>query len=189
MKRFTVTDFCQQFISNHIRAGSFCVDATAGNGHDTEFLCRLAGNPGKVLAFDIQELAVKNTLDRLTRLGLDHIGTVILDSHAHLANYVSPNCADCIMFNFGYLPGGDHQMATKPETSLSAIRQGLECLKPGGLMSLCIYSGGDTGFEEKDALLSFVKNLDPKKYLVIVSEYANRAGNPPVPVFIFKEVL
>ena len=68
------------------------------------------------------------------------------------------------------------------------IRQGLECLKPGGLMSLCIYSGGDTGFEEKDALLSFVKNLDPKKYLVIVSEYANRTGNPPVPVFIFKEV-
>ena len=75
---------------------------------------------------------------------------------------MSPDCADCIMFNFGYLPGG--------------------------LMSLCIYSGGDTGFEEKDALLSFVINLDPKKYLVILSEYANRAGNPPISVFIFKEV-
>lgn len=188
MKRFTVTDFCHQFISNHIGAGAFCVDATAGNGHDTEFLCRLAGDSGKVLAFDIQDVAVNNTRDRLMRLGLDHIGTVILDSHAHLANYVAPNCTDCIMFNFGYLPGGDHQMSTKPETSLSAVQQGLECLKPGGLMSLCIYSGGDTGFEEKDALLSFVTGLDPKKYLVIVSEYANRAGNPPIPVFIFKEV-
>ena len=79
-------------------------------------------------------------------------------------------------------------MSTKPETSLSAVQQGLECLKPGGLMSLCIYSGGDTGFEEKNSLLSFVTGLDPKNYLTIVSEYTNRSGNPPIPVFIFKEV-
>ena len=26
----------------------------------------------------------------------------------------------------------------------------LELLKKGGVMSLCIYSGGDTGFEERD---------------------------------------
>ena len=55
MKRFTVTDFCHQFIVNHISEGSFCVDATAGNGHDTAFLCGLVGDSGRVLAFDIQE--------------------------------------------------------------------------------------------------------------------------------------
>lgn len=188
MNRFTVTDFCHQFISNHIHEGAFCIDATAGNGHDTAFLSRLAGNQGKVLAFDIQEAAVQATRARLSRLGLDHIGEVVLDSHDRMMHYAAENSADCIMFNFGYLPGGDHAMATRPETSLSAVRQGLDCLKPGGLMCLCIYSGKDTGFAERDTLLPFVKSLNPKEYLVIVSEYANRAGDPPIPVFIFKGV-
>ena len=40
--------------------------------------------------------------------------------------------------------------------------------------------------EEKEAVLSYLKGLDGKKYLVIVSEYANRPNNPPIPVLIMK---
>ena len=189
MRRFTVTDFCHQFIANHIHEGAFCIDATAGNGHDTEFLCRLAGDSGKVLAFDIQQAAVDSTRCRLKKNRLDHIGRVVLDSHARISEYAGPDTVDCIMFNFGYLPGGDHEMSTQPASSLSAIKQSLICLKPGGLLSLCIYSGGDTGFDERDAILPYIKGLDPHEYLVIVSSYANRPGNPPIPAFIFKETL
>lgn len=188
MKRFTVTDFCHRFISDHISEGAFCVDATAGNGHDTEFLCRLAGPSGKVLAFDIQEQAVAATQKRLDGCGLSHIGQIILDSHTHIDRYVSPDTADCIVFNFGYLPGGDHSMATQPDTSLTAIEKSLQCLKPGGLLALCIYSGGDTGYAERDAILPYLKGLDPREYLVIISTYANRPGDPPIPAFIFKHV-
>ena len=53
-------------------------------------------------------------------------------------------------------------------------------------MSLCIYSGGDSGFEERDAILEELKTLDGKKYLVIKSEYYNRPNNPPMPVMIIK---
>ena len=53
-------------------------------------------------------------------------------------------------------------------------------------MSLCIYSGGDSGFEERDTLLSYLKELDSKKYLVILSSYYNRPKNPPIPVLIWK---
>ena len=53
-------------------------------------------------------------------------------------------------------------------------------------MSLCIYSGGDTGYEERDALLTFLKNLDSRKYLVIRCEYYNRRKDPPMPVLIVK---
>ena len=53
-------------------------------------------------------------------------------------------------------------------------------------MSLCIYSGGDSGFEERDALLDYLKQLDTKKYLVILSSYYNRPNNPPIPVLIQK---
>lgn len=53
-------------------------------------------------------------------------------------------------------------------------------------MSLCIYSGSDTGFEEKEALLTYVKALDQRLYLVIRSDYFNRANYPPIPVLIYK---
>ena len=92
-----------------------------------------------------------------------------------------------ICFNFGYLPGGDHRIATSPATSVEAVEQGLRILKKGGMMSLCIYSGGDTGFEEKEALLAFLGTLPPRRYTVIVNTYYNRGNHPPVPVFIFKE--
>ena len=60
-------------------------------------------------------------------------------------------------------------------------------IKKGGVMSLCIYSGGETGFEERDILLAYLKSLDEKKYLVIVSAYYNRKNNPPIPVLIIKK--
>ena len=53
-------------------------------------------------------------------------------------------------------------------------------------MTICIYSGGDTGFQERDVMLSFIRQLDPHKYLVIQSEYVNRPNNPPIPVLIIK---
>lgn len=90
------------------------------------------------------------------------------------------------MFNFGYLPSGDHALATRASTSIPAIQAGLSLLKKGGMMSLCIYSGGDSGFEERDALLSFLKDLDYKKYIVVLSQYWNRPNHPPIPAIIFK---
>ena len=53
-------------------------------------------------------------------------------------------------------------------------------------MTLCIYSGGESGFAERDALLSYLKTLDVKKYLVILSCYYNRPNHPPIPVLIKK---
>ena len=76
--------------------------------------------------------------------------------------------------------------ATKGDTSIEALTQGLSLLRKGGLISLCIYSGGDSGFEERDAVLAWLASLDPHKYLVIRSDYYNRPNNPPIPVLIIK---
>lgn len=91
-----------------------------------------------------------------------------------------------VTFNFGYLPGSDHKIATHPSTSLAAIESALNLLKKGGIINLCIYSGGDTGYEEKEAILNYVKELDSKKWLVIVNAYYNRKNDPPLPVFIYR---
>ena len=77
-------------------------------------------------------------------------------------------------------------MATKAETTIAALEQGLLLLKQGGVMSVCIYSGGDSGFEEKDAVLGWMKGLDPKNYLVLVTEYYNRPNHPPIPALIIR---
>ena len=70
---------------------------------------------------------------------------------------------------------------------MEAVRQGLELLKPGGVMSLSIYYGGPNGYDERDALLSFLRTVDDRRYSVLLSEWANRPGEPPLSVFIWKD--
>lgn len=177
-----------KFVSEHVCPGNFCIDATAGKGRDTAFLCELVGNNGKVLAFDIQEDAVRQTTDLLSEKGFQDIATVILDSHSNMEQYADAETADCIMFNFGWLPGGNHKIFTRPDTSIPAIEAGLRLLKPGGIMSLCIYYGGESGYEERDALLAYLTTIDNRRYTVIVNTFHNRDGDPPIPVFIYKEI-
>lgn len=186
MNSYQITEWCRHFLALHIKPGDLCIDATMGNGHDTLFLSQLTGSQGNVLAFDIQQTALDSTRQRLTSHQAPDNVRLILDSHSHMENYAQPGTISCIVFNFGYLPSGDHTIATRSETSIPAISQGLTLLKKGGLMSLCIYSGGDSGFSERDALLEYLKTLDTKKYLVILSSYYNRPNNPPIPVLIHK---
>ena len=75
---------------------------------------------------------------------------------------------------------------TRSQTSIKAMEQGLTLLKKGGLLSLCIYSGGDSGFQERDDVMNWLKQLDPRKYLVIRSDYYNRPNNPPIPVLVIR---
>ena len=182
-EKYQITEYCHHFLRQYIREGDICVDATAGNGGDTEFLCRLAGKRGKVYAFDVQEQAVRITAERLERAGLRGQAELICAGHERMKEFVKEQAA-AVVFNLGYLPGGDHAVATKADTTLRAAEQALELLKPGGILSLCIYTGGDTGYEERDALLSWLKELDARRWLVIVNSFYNRKNDPPLPVFV-----
>ena len=186
MENYPITVWCSQFIRQQVKEGDLCIDATMGNGNDTLLLSRLCGKSGHVLAFDIQPLALQNTAALLKKENAPDNVSLILDSHSHMDGYVSPETISCIVFNFGYLPGGDHNLATRKETSIAALTCALSLLKKGGILSLCIYSGGDSGFQERDALLKWLKELDSRKYLVIKSDYYNRPNNPPIPVLVIR---
>ena len=186
MKSYQITEYSHEMFRLLAKEGGTYIDATMGNGYDTLFLCRIAGDTGTVLAFDIQQQALEATKTRLKECHMEEKAQLILNSHVHMDRYAEKDSIDGIYFNFGYLPGGDHALATKAETSAEAVYKGLELLKKGGVMALCIYSGKDTGFEEKDRILGLLKELDEKKYLVIVSSYYNRKKNPPVPAWIVK---
>ena len=120
-----------QFMAAHIREGAFCIDATAGRGRDTLFLCRLVGESGRVLALDIQPDAVAQTTALLAAEGVAHRAQVAETCHSRLANYAAPGSVDGVMFNFGWLPGGDHNTFSRADTSVAAVRAALDLLKVG----------------------------------------------------------
>ena len=107
MKRYQITEWCHHFMENHVKEGDLCIDATAGNGNDTLFLCELVGECGRVLAFDIQKEAVENTKKRILEHQMEKRADVFLESHTKMQKYAKEETVDCIVFNFGYLPGGD----------------------------------------------------------------------------------
>ncbi len=182
---YQITEYCHRFLEPYIGEGDVCVDATAGKGNDTEFLRRLVGEKGKVYAFDIQEEAVKATRERMEQKGYSANVIVQCESHDRMQCYVKEEVS-AIIFNLGYLPGGDHSIATNAKTSIRAMEEGMALLKKDGIMSVCIYSGKDSGYEERDKVLSFLKTLDSKKWLVIVHQYYNRKNDPPIPAFIIR---
>lgn len=182
--RISIVDWTHQFLMQYVKEGDICIDATVGNGGDMLFLARLVGKQGSVTGFDIQQIALDHTRENLEQHGVN--GTLYLDSHANMAEYFEPESVAAIVFNLGYLPGGDHKLATKGDSTIQAIEAGLSLLKKGGVISLCIYSGGDSGFEEKEAVLAYLKELDHRKYLVITNEFYNKPNHPPMPVFIIK---
>lgn len=174
-----------RFLEEHIQAGALCIDATAGKGRDTALLCRLAGPSGRVLSFDIQQEAVAQTEELLRQQGLR--AEVHLDSHVHMGRYAEPETVDAIVFNFGRLPGGDPHIFTRAETSVPAVREGLRLLKPGGIMAIALYYGGENGYGERDALLELTASLPQREFTVLSCQWANRGGDPPLPVLIWKE--
>lgn len=174
-----------RFLEEQVKPGAFCIDATAGRGRDAALLCRLAGKTGRVLAFDIQQEAVRQTRALLAAEGL--CAEVICDSHSNLETYAAPETVDCIVFNFGRLPGGDPHIMTTAETSLAAIDAGLRLLKAGGVMALALYYGGVNGYEEKIAVLEHVKSINDRTFTVLSCDWINRRNDPPLPIFIWKE--
>ena len=171
--------WAQELLSSTLDEGSVAVDATMGNGHDTLYLAERVGENGRVYAFDIQPDAVERTRARLAQAGRLERASLFCMSHADMADVVHEQ-VDAVLFNFGWLPGGDHAVTTRTESSLKAVEQARALLKPGGVMTLCIYPGHEEGDRERAALLDWGRALDPKRYDVMVRAYLNQPNHPPL---------
>lgn len=185
-QHFSALNIIHRAISESVREGDLCIDATAGRGNDTVFLARLVGDSGRVIAFDIQEDAVASTRRLLEENNLSGRAEVLLKSHSEMDTAAEENSVSCITFNFGWLPKGDHSIFTHKDTSIPAIEKGLRLLKDGGIMTLIIYYGRETGFEERDALLEYLPTIDSGRFTVIEMPFVNRPNCPPIPIIILK---
>lgn len=174
-----------KYIEQFVKEGDVVIDATAGNGNDTLFLAGLVGERGHVYAFDVQQIALDKTDEKLKSKGLRDRVELIKDGHENLDKYVNREIK-AVMFNLGYLPRGDHNIRTNADTTIDAVEKALELIVPGGIITIVVYHGGDSGFDEKVQVMEFLEKLDPKKYVVMKTEYINQVNCPPILVCIEK---
>lgn len=189
------TVWAMEIVGQYIKEGDTVIDATMGNGHDTLALAQLVGSEGRVIAFDVQSMALENTRALLENEGIAvsksvNTGTgvrLILDTNANLRKYVSGSEVAAVLFNLGYLPGGDKTITTTKEETLTALEEALDVVKPGGLVCAVLYSGHAAGFEEKEAILAWAKELSAKAYHVAYISMWNQKKCPPEILLITKK--
>lgn len=156
-----LTSQAHELVRAVLKPGDIAIDATAGNGHDTQFLAECVGPTGTVYSFDIQESAVQATARRLASAGLENV-TLILRNHAEMRDALPTGLVSnvaAIMFNLGYLPGGDKQLVTKSDSTLAAIQAALLMMAPSGIMTIIAYPGHAGGDSEARQLQDFLNGL------------------------------
>ena len=152
------SDYAHRYWSDIIRTGDTLVDATAGNGHDASFLATALGlvGGGTLYVIDIQAEAIMRSKDRLrqtleqqgwelheesackwhARMGGDGGFLAVhwvLGCHLDALNAITQRSVRLVVFNLGYLPGGDKSVCTTTATTLPALDAAQQAIQIGEL--------------------------------------------------------
>ena len=187
----STTNLAMNIFKEYISDKDIVIDATCGNGYDTLNLAKC--RPYRLYAFDIQKHAISNAKALLTDNGFsrelkNESIFLICDSHENMYKYIDSRVS-AIIFNLGYLPGGDKTKTTSASSTLNAVNSGLELLKKDGLICITMYSGHEEGAKEKEALISLAKKLDSSIYHVAYINMLNQYKNPPEILLITKKCI
>lgn len=177
-----------QFWSALVKPGDIVIDATCGNGQDSLLLAKLAlqGNgseKGRLFACDLQNSAIKCTYCLLN----EHLNPYELEKvswhlgcHAQVFSKLDLNTGSVtlIVYNLGYLPGGDKTIITHPETTIKSLNEALPFVQDGGAISITCYTGHEGGQNEENAVLQFAKELNPREWLCCHYRWLNRVQAP-----------
>jgi predicted methyltransferase len=190
MAMWSAVGFCHRLLRERLRPGDWAVDATAGNGHDTLLLTQLTGPDGKVYAFDIQAEAIAATARLLADSGIPPTTfTLITASHENMSAHLPAGAHGqlaALLFNLGYLPGGDKSVITHPASTLSGLRDALLLLRPGGLLLLVLYPGHPGGALEAEAVRAEVSGLSPRLWQITEHRALNTAKPAPFVIVVEK---
>ena len=160
-----------------IKPGDVVIDATLGNGYDTLFLAKLLKGDGQLIGYDIQKNAIENTLALLKKnLQKEELECITLKHASH--EFFEVPFAKLIVYNLGYLPGGDKTITTHAETTLNSIKDACRILQEGGAVSVMCYVGHEEGAEEYEKLFTYFSSLPPEKFLVCHHQWINREKAP-----------
>ncbi len=140
-----------QFWKEFLKHADHVIDATCGNGKDTAILAALVPE-GHVYSIDIQEDALKKaranvSLENVSFLHQCH-SELPRDKHVRL-----------VVYNLGYLPGGNKTLTSQTSTTLISVTKALELLPEGGALSITCYPGHEEGAREEKALQAWSREL------------------------------
>ena len=173
-------------MEGYLSEGQTAIDATAGNGCDTLYLARKVGRQGKVYAFDIQAQALEKTKKLLQQADCLEQVRLIRDSHEKIDFYVKEP-AHVIVYNLGYLPGGDKTVITSPDSTLNSLKKALDLLAPGGLISIIAYPAHPGGAEELSGVEEYLMNLSCPPWHAFTYRRLNGARSAPCLLVAHKE--
>lgn len=168
-----------------LKNAKIIVDATAGNGNDTLFIAQNASDEAKIFAFDIQEEALNHAKEKLSEAKLLDKVKLIHASHDEVNNYIDEKL-DLVIFNLGYLPGGNHQITTRCETTLNALNIMLDKLNLYGHIAIVVYPGHEEGFKECQRIKEFARSLAKKYFTVGWYQMINHNDKAPALCWIEK---
>ena len=172
--RFIAADCLRRFLL----PGDTAIDATMGNGHDTLMLCELVGENGCVHAFDVQEQAVENTRERLENSNVLQRAHLHLDGHQNMKKYVNTP-VQAVMFNLGWLPGGDKTVTTRWDTTKKAVEAALQLLEINGICIICVYPGHPAGDHERECLTQQLSSVRPQDFNIVHHCFINAGPGAP----------
>ena len=170
-----ILQMAKEYLKERANPEGLYVDFTMGHGRDTLFLSRLAPQ-GRVVAFDVQPQAIQSAQTLLLTNGICNV-TLICDGHEHLLDYVQEPI-DGGMFNLGFLPGGDHRLTTRVESTLKALTDGMGLLKTGGILTVSVYPGHPEGGREGERLIEVLSGMDKKCWDVFIYRLINVSESP-----------
>jgi hypothetical protein len=182
MTRTSLLETAHDIVLRHLRPGGIAVDATLGNGHDTVFLAQCVGDVGHVFGFDIQARALDNTRQRLQQQVLETRATLFHVSHAEMLTYIPAKLhggIQVVMFNLGYLPGGDKNVITRTSSTLDALDAALGLLEEQGVITVLAYPGHTGGDRETEQLVDWCGSLDSRQVAVEIILSSHAKPNSP----------
>ena len=178
----SIIDYVHKYMEDHKVMNGTYIDATCGNGYDTLFLAEMLEGKGHIYALDIQEQAIENTKERTSKyanISYNKLGHEFLDE-------IVTGKIDGILYNLGYLPGGDKSLVTKGNTTVESLKKGLALLKPGGIIGMVVYREHPGGKEEEAILLDYLHHLDASKAQVLYLKFLNKGDKGPYGLIIEK---
>ena len=176
-----LTEQAQTLVRDVVRPGETAIDATAGNGHDTCFLAEAVGHDGRVFGFDVQNDALHRTSARTANVGYANV-TLLQRSHAEMKAAlpeVDHGSVAAVMFNLGYLPGGDHAVTTRTESSLTAISTALSLVRAGGIVTVLAYPGHAGGDDEAGNVQNLIDELPAAEFETSIHRSATTSETAP----------
>ena len=184
------TVLAMELTLKYVTPGDVVIDATCGNGHDTLTLAEAVGESGQVIAIDIQQSALESAGVLLHENAKENV-TFVQGNFRNLAEltacFLHDRKPSAIVFNLGYLPGGDKSVTTLREDSVEAVKQALELVAIGGVVTVVLYCGHEAGKAEKKAVLDMAAELPSGRFHAVYGGMLNQRKDPPEVLWITKK--